>query len=53
MIPRLFRRVSDFLQPARGRRPKSIRDRVTYRAARRNIAKISYRHAKRAKRKVS
>jgi hypothetical protein len=43
-------KVSDFLPPQMPGRPKSIRDRVTYRAARRNIAKINYRRAKRRQR---
>lgn len=45
-------RVSDFLTPfiTKGRKKSRIgRNRVTYRAARRNIAKIDYRRAKKGK----
>lgn len=39
-------KVSDFMTPPGHRRKKAARDRVTYRAARRNIAKIAYRRKK-------
>lgn len=40
--------VSEFLKRRFRREPKTVRDRTTYRAARRNIAKIAYRQAKKA-----
>lgn len=42
-------RVSDFMPPAKRAGKKHGRDRTTYRAARRNIAKIDYRRKKREK----
>jgi hypothetical protein len=43
----LFNKVSGFMQPARrGKKSKTGRHRTTYRAARRNIAKIGYRRQK-------
>lgn len=39
-------RVSDFLNRRNERTKGTIRDRTTYRAARRNIAKIAYRDEK-------
>ncbi len=42
-------KVAEFMRPITGRRKKSTRHRTTYRAARRNIAKIAYRRAKRGK----
>jgi hypothetical protein len=41
-------KVSDFLTPAQRGKPKVPRHRTTYRAARRNIAKIDYRRRKKA-----
>lgn len=43
--------VSQFMKPIapKARKSKTPRDRTTYRAARRNIAKIEYRRAKKAK----
>lgn len=43
-------KISDFMSPIGPRRKKAGRHRVTYRAARRNIAKINYRLRKRTRR---
>jgi hypothetical protein len=40
-------KIADFFQYKISRKPKTIRNRTSYRAARRNIAKFNYRHAKR------
>jgi hypothetical protein len=43
--------VADFMHSAQKGKPKTPRHRTTYRAARRNIAKIIYRRAKRGLRR--
>lgn len=43
-------KVSNFMPKVFGRKSKTTRDRVTYRAIRRNVARISYRRAKKEQR---
>lgn len=42
-------RVSDFMKPSKGRKPKTVRDGADYRCVRREEAKVAYRAAKRKK----
>lgn len=42
-------KLADFMARATQRKPKTPRDRTTYRAARRNIARIEYRWMRKQK----